>query len=67
MAQKLVLMKNQIIENDVGAGMARKFAAIKIGTLKKLPCVVSDIIIKVLWTLPIINFIYLQLVVHCGG
>lgn len=41
MAQTLVLMKNQIIENDAGAGVSRKFAAIKIGTLKKMPCVVS--------------------------
>jgi hypothetical protein len=44
MAQKLVLMKNQIMENDVGTGVTRKFAAIKIGTLFHLPCAVNLIL-----------------------
>ena len=34
MAQKLTLMKNQIMEYDKYVGMDRKFGAVKIGNLK---------------------------------
>ena len=41
MAQKLAMMKNQIMENDAFKGMGRKYAAIKIGTMKDIPVYVS--------------------------
>ena len=34
LAQKLALMKNQIIENSIGSGLGKKFAAVKVGKLK---------------------------------
>ena len=33
LASKLVMMKNQIMVNDIGKSVSRKFAAVKIGTL----------------------------------
>lgn len=41
LAKKLVLMKNQIMEHDVGSRMNRKFAAVKISTMKAIPAYVS--------------------------
>ena len=40
MAQKLTLMKNQIMEHDAFKGMTRKYAGIKINTMKDIPVVV---------------------------
>lgn len=37
MAQKLTLMKNQILEYDRYVGMNRKYGAVKINALKNLP------------------------------
>lgn len=36
MASKLVMMKNQIMENDIGKSVGRKFAAVKIGMIKNV-------------------------------
>ncbi len=36
LASKLVMMKNQIMENDVGKSIGRKFAAVRIGLMKTL-------------------------------
>jgi hypothetical protein len=36
LASKLVMMKNQIMENDVGKSIGRKFAAVRIGLMKQL-------------------------------
>lgn len=41
MAQKLTLMKNQILEYDRYVGMNRKYGAVKINTLKNVPVTVS--------------------------
>ena len=41
MAQKLTLMKNQIMEYDRHVGMNRKYGAVKITTLKHIPVTVS--------------------------
>ena len=41
MAQKLTLMKNQIMENDAGAGMMRRYAAVRLGKIRHHPCTVS--------------------------
>jgi len=35
-----MMMKNQIIENEVGKGIKRKFGAVKIGKIKDAPCVI---------------------------
>ena len=40
-AQKLTLMKNQILEYDRYVGMNRKYGAVKINALKNLPVTVS--------------------------
>lgn len=37
LAQKLTLMKNQIMEFNMGVGMNKKYAAVKIGTIKHMP------------------------------
>jgi len=37
LAQKLVFLKNQIIENDAAEGLAKRFAAVKMGMLKHVP------------------------------
>jgi len=42
MAQKLTLMKNQILEYDRYVGMNRKYGAVKINALKNLPVTVSQ-------------------------
>ncbi len=34
LASKLVMMKNQIMENDIGKSIGRKFAGVKIGIMK---------------------------------
>jgi len=36
LASKLVMMKNQIMENDIGKSIGRKFAAVRIGLMKQL-------------------------------
>ena len=45
MAQKLTLMKNQIMEYDKHVGMNRKFGAVKAGNIKSTPCTVSIFIL----------------------
>ena len=42
MAQKLTLMKNQIMDYDKHVGMNRKFGAVKHGGLKVQACTVSN-------------------------
>jgi hypothetical protein len=42
MAQKLTLMKNQMMEADTSVGVGRKFGAVRIGTIKDTPCTVSS-------------------------
>jgi len=42
MSQKLILMKNQVMEYDRHIGMDRKFGAVRITTLKNYPVTVSD-------------------------
>jgi len=46
MAQKLTLMKNQILEYDRYVGMNRKYGAVKINALKNLPVTVSITILN---------------------
>lgn len=41
MAQKLTLMKNQIMEYDRYVGMNRKYGAVRIQTMKNTPVTVS--------------------------
>jgi len=41
MASKLTLMKNQIMENDCGVGMSKKYGAVKIGTIRHTPCTIE--------------------------
>ena len=41
MAQKLTLMKNQIMENDAAGGMSHRYAAVRLGTIRHHPCTVS--------------------------
>ena len=41
MAQKLTLMKNQIMESDAAAGMMRRYAAVRLGKIRHHPCTVS--------------------------
>lgn len=41
MAQKLTIMKNQMMHSDQDIGMAKKYGAVKIGTIKDLACTVS--------------------------
>ena len=41
MAQKLTLMKNQIMETDAANGMQRRFAAVRLGTIRHHPCTVQ--------------------------
>lgn len=36
LAAKLVMMKNQIMENDIGKFIGRKFAAVRIGVIKSM-------------------------------
>ena len=38
MAQKLTLLKNQILENDASNGMNRKYTAVRVGKLRYYPC-----------------------------
>lgn len=40
LASKLVLMKNQIMEHNIGTGIKRKYAGVKSGTMKGIPVVV---------------------------
>ena len=42
MERKLTLMKNQVMEYDRHLGMNRKYGAVKISTLKNIPCTVSS-------------------------
>lgn len=42
MAQKLTLMKNQIMEYDKHVGLNRKFGAVKQGQIKPTACTVSQ-------------------------
>jgi hypothetical protein len=35
LASRLVMLKNQIMENDIGKGIGRKFAAVKLGGMMK--------------------------------
>jgi hypothetical protein len=37
LARNLVLMKNQIMENNVATNMKRKYAAVKQGAIKDMP------------------------------
>ena len=46
MAQKLTLMKNQIMEYDKHVGMNRKFGAVKVSGLKSLACTVSTFLFQ---------------------
>lgn len=41
MASKLTLLKNQMMENDMGIGMSRKFSAVKISTLRNVPVAIK--------------------------
>lgn len=41
MAQKLTIMKNQMMEADSCVGMSRKYGAVMICTIKDVPCTVS--------------------------
>lgn len=41
LAQKLVLLKNQIMEHSVGQAIKRKYAGVKSGALKGVPVTVS--------------------------
>lgn len=41
MAQKLTIMKNQMMHSDQDIGMAKKYGAVKIGTIKDIACTVS--------------------------
>lgn len=41
MAQKLTLMKNQIMESDTELGMQKRFAAVRLGTIRHHPCTVE--------------------------
>jgi hypothetical protein len=44
LASKLVMLKNQIMENDIGRNIGRKFAAVKLGMMKSMtPMSVSQI------------------------
>jgi hypothetical protein len=36
LASKLVIMKNQIMETDIGRSIGRKFAAVRIGLIKNM-------------------------------
>ena len=38
MAQKLTLLKNQIMENDTSNGLGMKYTAVRVGTLRYHPC-----------------------------
>ena len=46
MASKLALMKNQIMINDAFKGAKRKYAGVKLGTLKQIPVVVIIFFLK---------------------
>ena len=41
MAQKLTLMKNQIMESNAADGMLRRYAAVRLGTIRHHPCTVE--------------------------
>ncbi len=41
LAQKLVMLKNQMIDHSIGQALKRKYAAVKRGTLKGVPVIVS--------------------------
>ena len=41
MAQKLTLMKNQIMENNAEQGMAHRYAAVRLGTIRHHPCTIE--------------------------
>lgn len=41
MAQKLTLMKNQIMENDTGFGMSKRYGCVRKGRFKNEACTVS--------------------------
>ena len=41
MAQKLTLMKNEIMENDAANGMMKKHPAVRLGKIRHHPCTVS--------------------------
>ena len=41
MAQKLTLMKNQIMETDAAKGMEKRYAAVRLGTIRHHPCTVQ--------------------------
>ena len=42
MAQKLTLMKNQIMEDNAAGGMMHRYAAVRLGTIRHHPCTVSQ-------------------------
>lgn len=43
LASKLVLMKNQIMEHNIGKGIQRKYAGVKTGGMKSTPVTVRFI------------------------
>ena len=43
MAQKLSMMKNQIMENDAAIGLEKRYAAVRLGTIRHHPCIVQFI------------------------
>ena len=40
LAQKLTLMKNQIMESDASNGMNKRYAAVRLGTIRHHPCTI---------------------------
>lgn len=42
MAETLSMMKQQMMENETGYGMEKKFGCVKVGTLRSTPCTVSS-------------------------
>ena len=53
LASKLVMLKNQIMENDIGRNIGRKFAAVKLGMMKS----VSMTPVSVSLILPLTSYI----------
>ena len=42
MAEKMTQLKNAMMVNDMGVGMARKYGAVKLTTFRNTPVVVSS-------------------------
>lgn len=41
LAEKMTMLKNQMMESDMASGIRRKYTAVRVGAIRQIPCTVS--------------------------